>query len=80
MSVFRAHLIPLRYTLPCSQQSIVVAVELANLSIKICAVLLYTLSAIDCCFALLSDLIKSITGRRNVAHDVVSECVSLMCK
>jgi len=68
-----------QYTLSCYKQRIVVAIELANLRVEICRVLMFIGCSQYCLAALFSNLIQSITRGRNVTHDVIEKCVSLMC-
>ena len=80
LSVFiEAHLIPLLLYLNqrpmifhrADRVSIIIVIELANLRVKICAVLSLIHGTIDCCSALLTDLIEGILRHWNVAHESV---------
>jgi hypothetical protein len=56
-------------------QCIIIVIELTDLSIKICGLLLYLSSAIHCISALLTDLIETVRAHRNVSHDVIEKYV-----
>jgi hypothetical protein len=53
----------------------IIAIELSNLSIKICVVLSIIGCSQYCLAALINNLIEGILGHWNVSHNVIEKCV-----